>query len=160
MMEASFRSTWKYHDIEVGSAGTRGTDGRAADPVTAEVAAERDLDLSEHRSRKLTRELVAAADVIVCAEVEHLLGVLDLDMSAFPKTFLLLELASRAAEAGGDPFTPEWLAKCHVGRNPSALMRSAGQFAILDPYKQGATKIAKAASQITDAIASITQSRR
>lgn len=159
MMEMSFRRLAAGDDeIEVFSAGSRGSPGRPADPTTVTVAEGFNLDLSAHGSQPLTREMVEQADLIVCAEVEHLLAVVDKSPGAFGKTFLLLELASSPTSRRHDETLTEWVAANHVGRTPGEVMKSATRFALSDPYKQGADKIRKAALQIVDATAAITQS--
>ncbi len=97
MMEMSLRRlTAADEDVTVASAGSRGSHGRPADPVTVMVALEFGLDLSSHQSQPLTAEVIDEADVIVVAEMDHLLAVIDKRPQAFAKTFLLLELASAA----------------------------------------------------------------
>jgi protein-tyrosine-phosphatase len=160
MMDVSFRRLTAGDDIIVSSAGSRGRDGREADPVTATVAGEFGLDLGSHLSQPLTREIVQQADLVVCAEVEHLLAVIDKDSGAFRKTFLLLELAERATPLGDDESLPEWVARHHEGRSPAALLKTGAALGLPDPYKQGADKIRKAASQVVSATTTITRSWR
>src|SRR5690606_38943413 len=74
-------------DVTVGSAGVSAVEGSAASDGATLVALERGLDLSLHRARPLTRELLEEADVVLAmgpphAERAHFLG-------AAPKTFLL-----------------------------------------------------------------------
>jgi protein-tyrosine-phosphatase len=160
MMDVSLQRLTAGNDIVIASAGSRGRDGREADPITATVAAEFGLDLSAHRSQPLTREVVQQADLIVCAEVEHLLAVIDKDASAFPKTFLLLELAERATPRRDNESLQQWVDRHHQGRSPAALLKSGAALGLPDPYKQGADKIRKAASQVVTATAAITSAWR
>jgi protein-tyrosine-phosphatase len=161
MMEMSLRRlTAADGDVTVASAGSRGSDGRPADPVTATVASEFGLDLSSHQSQPLTAEVIDSADLIVVAEIDHLLAVIDKRPGAFAKTFLLLELASVAAPRLPTESLNEWVARHHEGRTPSAVMKSASAFALSDPYKQGDTKIRKAAQQVVDATTTIATSWR
>ncbi|RMG49044.1 MAG: low molecular weight protein arginine phosphatase [Acidobacteria bacterium] len=53
------------HPVRCLSSGTHAVDGRPADPVVVELARERGLDLSRHRSRALTRDMLDQADEIV-----------------------------------------------------------------------------------------------
>ena len=159
MMEVSFRRlTVGDDEITVHSAGSRGSQGRPADPTTVTVAAGFNLDLAAHASQPLTRELVDAADLILCAEVEHLLSVVDKSPGAFAKTFLLLELAAEPARRRHDETLTEWVARNHTGRTPGDVMKTASRFALSDPYKQGNDKIRRAATQIVDATESIASS--
>lgn len=156
MMEMSLRRlTAAQGDVTVASAGSRGSDGRPADPVTATVGSEFGLDLSSHQSQPLTAELIDNADLIVVAELDHLLAVIDKRPQAFAKTFLLLELASVATPRLPEESLNEWVARQHGGRTPSAVMKSSIAFGLSDPYRQGDAKIRKAAKQVVDATTAI-----
>jgi protein-tyrosine-phosphatase len=161
MMEMSLRRlTAANDDLTVTSAGSRGSDGRPADPVTATVASEFGLDLSSHRSQPLTAEVIDSADLIVVAEMDHLLAVIDKRPRAFAKTFLLHELASLATPLLGGESLQDWVARHHEGRTPSAVMKCSTAFGLTDPYKQGDAKIRKAAQQVVDATTCIADTWR
>lgn len=57
--------------LEVDSAGTLGIEGAPADAKAAAVCRELGLDLSGHRSKGLTPELLAWADQVLVMEVAH-----------------------------------------------------------------------------------------
>jgi protein-tyrosine-phosphatase len=57
--------------FEVSSAGTGAWEGRAPSDGAMLVAMEHDLDISEHRSRHLTRGLVEKADIIFTMSRNH-----------------------------------------------------------------------------------------
>jgi protein-tyrosine-phosphatase len=59
-------------DVDVSSAGTSAWDGAAASDGALLVGMERHLDLSGHRSRQLTRALVAESDLIFTMGPHHL----------------------------------------------------------------------------------------
>src|ERR687883_1802306 len=59
-------------DVEVASAGTSAWDGAPASDGALLVGMERSLDLSGHRARQLTRELVAEQDLIFAMGPHHL----------------------------------------------------------------------------------------
>jgi hypothetical protein len=65
----------------VGSAGSRWSNGHPAALVTVTVASESGLDLSSRRA-------INDADLIVVAELDHLVAVFDKRQQAFAKTFL------------------------------------------------------------------------
>ena len=161
MMEMSLRRlSMARDDITIHSAGSRGSLGRATDPVTVTVAAEFGLDLSAHRSQPLTADLIDASDLIVVAEMDHLLAVIDKRPQAFAKTFLLLELANIATRREPDEELTDWVTRHHQDRTPSVVMKSATAFGLIDPYKQGPDKIRKAAQLVADATTSIVTSWR
>ncbi len=52
----------------VSSAGLSALVGRPAEPLAVELLAERGIDLSAHRARQLTPDMVAAAELVVVME--------------------------------------------------------------------------------------------
>ena len=52
----------------VTSAGLAALAGRPADPLAVALLAERGVDISAHRARQLTPELVAGADLVIVME--------------------------------------------------------------------------------------------
>ena len=91
-------------DVTVHSAGVGAADGSPATDGAVLVALERGLDLSGHRSRLLTPELLAEADIVLAMGDGH--ADRAAAMGARDKTYLLLEFASRGQMQGGvtDPF--------------------------------------------------------
>lgn len=90
--------------IEVSSAGTGAWDGAPASEGAYLVGLEHGLDLSEHRARLLTRDLLADADVVLTMSRHHRARVRELDRDA--RVYLLGEYAGRTggAEEVPDPF--------------------------------------------------------
>jgi protein-tyrosine-phosphatase len=68
--EALFAEWLRKHavpgDWQVSSAGTWAEPGVPASAYTIEVLAERGLNLAQHRSRRVERELVEQADLLLC----------------------------------------------------------------------------------------------
>jgi protein-tyrosine-phosphatase len=60
-----------YAGIEVESAGVAAAHGESADERAIRVAKEHSLDLSSHRARQLTAELLASVDLVVGMERHH-----------------------------------------------------------------------------------------
>lgn len=83
--------------VQVGSAGTGAWDGAPASEGAYLVALEHGLDLSAHRARLLTRELVATADLVLTMARHHYARVEQL--GAGVQAHLLGEFAGRG---GGD----------------------------------------------------------
>jgi protein-tyrosine-phosphatase len=69
-------------DISVSSAGTQAWDGSPASDGSLLVGMERGLDLSTHRSRRITSEILAATDLVLVMAPSHLAHVKELDPSA------------------------------------------------------------------------------
>src|ERR687888_2314530 len=85
------------HDVEVASAGTSAWDGAPASDGALLVGMERNLDLSQHRSQTLTRELVRDADLILAMGPHHLERIEAL--GGMGKAYLLTDFASRGASS-------------------------------------------------------------
>lgn len=91
-------------DIAVVSAGTSAWDGAPASEGSYLVALEQGLDLSNHRARMLTADLVRRADLILTMTDAHALRIADLGGAE-----KVHSLASYAGESNGahdvpDPF--------------------------------------------------------
>lgn len=93
--------------VEVASAGTGAWDGAPASEGSYLVALEHGLDLSAHRSRELTPELVRSADLILAMSPGHVARVEALGGAG--RTLLLGEYAGRRGDAAqvADPFGAE-----------------------------------------------------
>lgn len=91
-------------DFSVSSAGTNAWDGSPASDGALLVGLERQLDMGSHRSRKLTRDMVAAADLVLVMSTAHLETVRQLGGAG--KVHLIDEYASDGKESAGiaDPF--------------------------------------------------------
>ncbi|UCB51587.1 MAG: low molecular weight protein arginine phosphatase [Candidatus Zixiibacteriota bacterium] len=76
-------------NIEVSSAGTHGLPNAPASLFAMEVAGDRNVDLSGHRSRRLTSEMIKGADLILAMSPEHLDYIKRIEGTAGRKTFLL-----------------------------------------------------------------------
>jgi protein-tyrosine phosphatase len=77
---------------EVSSAGTIAHDGEPATDEAIAVASEYEIDASSHAARRLTREDLAEADLVLAVSTEHRDEVERLDPQAATKTFTLKEL--------------------------------------------------------------------
>lgn len=100
--DALARRGWTH--VEVRSAGITARGAEPAAEGAVRAAAERGLDLSEHRSQPLTPDLVEWADLILAMSDSHLFGVADLGggvKSAMVTDFLDGE---RLGESIPDPY--------------------------------------------------------
>jgi protein-tyrosine-phosphatase len=90
-------------DVEVSSAGASAWDGSPASDGALLVGMERGLDLSSHRSRQLTADIIRDADLILAMSPSHLSRIKEIDPGAKPH--LLAGFASgRDGRAIQDPF--------------------------------------------------------
>ncbi len=83
--------------LEIGSEGTRAVAGRPMEKRAARVIRRAGADPEGFRTRRLTADLVAGADLILTATRGHRAAVVDLDPRAVRRTFTLRELAAIAA---------------------------------------------------------------
>src|SRR6266699_3449679 len=91
-------------EVEVSSAGTGAWDGAPASEGAYLVGLERGLDLSGHRARLLTREIVEGADLILTMARHHRARVDELGGEG--RVFVLGEYGGREGEEAevSDPF--------------------------------------------------------
>jgi protein-tyrosine-phosphatase len=76
------------------SAGTAAREGDPAAAMAAQVMAERGLDLSAHRARLISREMVAEADLVLTMTRSQRQTVIDLAPGAADRVFTLVEYAT------------------------------------------------------------------
>lgn len=91
-------------DIEVESAGTQAWDRSPASDEALLVGVERNLDLSGHRARRLTPEIVSRADLILAMSPTHLTEVREMDPSANVHLFAGYGTPGSQGHAIADPF--------------------------------------------------------
>ena len=109
--------------LSVSSAGVRARDGLSAAEMAVELAAARGLDLSQHRSRRVTPDLVAQSDLILTMSERQRDHCAGLAPGAGSRTFTLREFVRLldAAKVSGGPVTTtdrlRWLrGQAHVAR--------------------------------------------
>jgi protein-tyrosine-phosphatase len=134
MAEALFRAAATesgIHSIEFSSAGIGAWEGAPASEGAYLVMLERGVDLSAHRARLLTRELVAATDVILTMARSHLGRARELGAGA--RAHLLGEYAGRTGRQAeiADPYGADLDQYREVYRDlveviPAVLARLAG----------------------------------
>ncbi len=77
------------NNFEISSAGIYGLSNAPASLLAIEVARTRNVDLSRHRSRELTKEMLQKADLILAMSPEHLDFIGRIDRKAIDKAYLL-----------------------------------------------------------------------
>lgn len=135
---------------DVRSAGTISTP-LEVDAHSVTVAAELGLDLTLHRPRKLTPEIIGTegADLIVVMEREHAREVCLIEPDAWPRTFTVKELA-RAAGAARSRATEarQWLTDLGGGRTILDLLGEDPSDDIADTYGTSLAVHRRTAEQI------------
>ena len=85
-------------NVIVESAGTQAWQGAPASDEAILIGVERNLDLSGHRSRRLTPQMVESSDLVLVMSSEHLAQVREMDSTA--NVYLL---AGYGSDGGGRP---------------------------------------------------------
>jgi protein-tyrosine phosphatase len=123
-------------DATVASAGLL-RPGQKASDHGVDILRGRGIDMTAHRSRAISRELLGAADLIICMAREHVREAVVLDSSLWPRTFTLKELVRRGEATGprqaGESLA-DWLARVSYGRRINDLMGASPADDVADPY--------------------------
>jgi protein-tyrosine phosphatase len=139
-------------EATVHSAGTR-REGQPATDHGVAVMAERGLDTSGHRSRRLTSELAQGADLIVGMAREHVREAVAVWPGAWPRAFTLKELVRRGEQAGppaaGQPLA-DWVARLHAARRPDDLMGRSTSDDVEDPVTKPRKEYERTAGELDD----------
>lgn len=90
-----------WENVSVASAGLGAFDGAPASDGSLSAAARHDLDLSDHRSARVTRAMLEEADLILAMSPTHLFHLNDL--GAGEKSVLLTAFAAAEDPAGIPP---------------------------------------------------------
>jgi protein-tyrosine-phosphatase len=136
------------HEIEVVSAGTLGWGGRPATDHAVAVLSERGVDLAHHTSRKLSRDMIDDADLVLAMTRTHAWAIAAHDEDAAARTFLLDELVRLAEAAGarGREDIGAWIAELDSRRPPDRLGRATDEVSdpageSLDVYRRTADRL-------------------
>jgi protein-tyrosine phosphatase len=136
-------------DAHVHSAGLL-MDGQAASPLSVEVMTARGLDLSVHRSRRMTRDLLLGADLILGMAREHVREAAVFLPEVWPRAFTLKELVRRG-EAVGPRRTEDvasWLARVHEGRTTRDLTGWSDDDDVADPIGEPQAVFERTAAEL------------
>lgn len=96
MAEAYLKKVLKKagrNDVEVASAGMMALEGMGASEETREVLIRQGMDVSDHRTQRVTKELVDESDIILVMENIHEERILQLAPEVRNRLFLLKEFA-------------------------------------------------------------------
>lgn len=136
--------------VAVTSAGTHGFVDKEMDAEMAAQATARGLDPAGFRSRPLTRELVAEADLVLTAEARHRSFVLEEHPAAFKKVFTVGQFARGVAGLPDGTSPREAVARLAASRP------SADGADIADPYRRGPAAAAACADHIDRLVREVT----
>jgi protein-tyrosine phosphatase len=122
-------------EAAVDSAGL-GDSGFPVTDETAEVTGRRGLDVTSHRSQRVTRDLITDADLVLGMERLHVRDVVIAVPTAWGSTFTLKEFVRRAEAIGPRPAEeplPTWIARVHAGRQRRDLQGASPLDDVADP---------------------------
>jgi len=137
-------------DATVTSAGEL-PGGVVASAGSVKAMRSRGLDLSEHRSRPGTVEMLESADLVLAMARRHLRTAVAMAPSTFPRTYTLKELVRRGAQHGRrrpDETFEEWLAVLHQGRTTRDLLGDDRNDDVADPIGQPDAAYEKTAQEL------------
>jgi protein-tyrosine phosphatase len=156
MAEAILRHRLELLGIEasVGSAGLL-SDGQSATDTAVDTMGIWGLDITGHRSRRISPELLGGADLVVGMAREHVREAVVMRPELYARTFTLKELVRRGGEVGPRP--PDepidrWLRAAPQGRPPVQLMGSSGLDDVADPVGQGPPVYEATAHELVDLV--------
>jgi protein-tyrosine phosphatase len=137
-------------DRPVASAGTHAMDGGPATGHGIEVLADRDIDLTGHRSRHLDAEVIDGADLIVAMTRRHEAAVARLDPTARGRTFLVGEVVRLGGQVGppaADEGLRAWATRLDAARGGHM---TTGRVAdeVADPYGENRTAYEQTANRL------------
>ncbi len=127
--------------------------GQPASAHGVDVLKAMGIDLSSHRSRTMTAELVRGADLVLGMARMHVREAVVLVPQVWPRAFTLKELVRRGENLGPrapDQPLEEWLAKVHAGRSRSDLMGDSDDDDIFDPIGAPRSRYQATAAEIED----------
>ena len=128
-------------------------DGKPATDYGLAVMADRGIDTSAHRSRKLRPELLAGADVVIGMAREHIREAVVLAPDTWGRAFTLKEIVRLGEERGGrtsgEPLE-QWLARLHEGRRRPDLLGESGADDVADPIGGPLRGYSRTAEELDD----------
>jgi protein-tyrosine-phosphatase len=139
-------------DARVHSAGLL-DDGYPAHNSSIDTLAGRGLDITGHRSRRMTLALVGSADLVLGMAREHVREAVVMMPQAFPKVFTLKELVRRGETIGprtAGESVSDWLARAHEGRKTSDLMGNSPNDDVPDPIGLPPSAYLRMAEELDD----------
>jgi protein-tyrosine-phosphatase len=134
-------------------------DGKPATDHGVDVMADRGIDTSGHRSRKLRSDLVAGVDLIIGMARSHVREAVTLVPDAWGRAFTLKEIVRRGEERGGrapGEALGAWVARVHAGRRLPDLLGESAADDVDDPIggpRRGYERTADELDDLTERLA-------
>jgi protein-tyrosine phosphatase len=111
-------------------------EGAPPPPEAVSALASYGLDISEHRSHRVTAADLSGAELVLGMSRAHVRHAVVIAPEIWPRAFTLKELLRRGTETGprrpGEPVA-DWLARVHEGRERAALLGDSPADDVADP---------------------------
>lgn len=124
MLQAGFDAQLGPGRVTVESLGF-GPEGIEAIPAAVEAMRDRELDVTGHRSRKVTSERIRDADLVLTAERDHVVRIAGESPDTYRRSFTLPEFCQRVSNdpvADGRPLRA-WMSELSDGRSAGEYLR-------------------------------------
>lgn len=125
--------------------------GHPASPHAVATLADRGIDLSGHRTRRLSSGLVDAADLVLGMENRHVRAVAVLSHSALDRSFTMKDFLRRGVATGPrrpDEAVAAYLARLGDGRDPALLQHDDPAEAVADPVGRPRAEFERCADEL------------
>ncbi len=133
------------------SAGFMRSDQTCPSDLT-KVLDKRGIDVSPHRSHKLTQAILDASDLVLTMESQHIQNIAIDFPDSFPKSLPLVEAAERLV--GRRVSIADFVAEIQ-SRDPMAYL--GRDWDVDDPYKRGTRRYRKAVAQIEGLVETVVE---
>jgi protein-tyrosine phosphatase len=142
--------------VAVSSAGFLES-GRPAESGVLGVLDPMGIDMHDHRSRSVDRDLLDHSDLVITMEVAHLMSISELSMEAYRRSFTLLELDRAWQAFDSEPFD-SLAASLHAiasTRKASALLAEQRLLDVPDPMGQRQSSFDRTAALVAEPVVRI-----
>ena len=139
-------------DAHVHSAGLL-YDGESPPADGIEVMATRGIDTRGHVSRKMTKEMLEGADLVIGMAKEHVREAVLLVPDTWPKAFTIKEIVRRGEEAGprrAGQTVLDWASSVHAGRTRAEMLGSSPEDDVADPIGRRRSYYDETAQELDD----------
>lgn len=141
--------------VSIGSVGQL-FDGRSAEDGAVHAMKQRGIDLTAHRSRVQTLDLLADTSLILTMERMHVREIAMLSPELFGRTFTLPEFVGLATETGPRPSNEPlrtWVERVGADRNPMDQLSSDPKAEVADPMGRSRRAFKACATELDDHLA-------
>ncbi|MFM7508117.1 MAG: hypothetical protein ACKO5A_01025 [Actinomycetota bacterium] len=152
MAEALATSWVEQHSVTAGIASAGLLPGDVAvHPGSVLALRRRGIDISAHRSRQLTPDLVNWANLVITMERTHLMSLAEFSPTVIDRAFPLRELDALATLIGprrADETVLAWSTRASAARLPGAVLHYGTDDDVADPMGKGSRAFRRTAEEL------------